>query len=816
MNPLVIFSDDIEQVDWSERGAIKNEFGPKAACLTTLPKKWTPPFAIVSAAVFANGGNTGADLLTLGPDVVSKLAILARVTGRIYVRSSVIGESIWDRGTYESKIVEFSESDFEQRLVNAVTEVLQSAPGKKCGLVIQCHVQELTRGEFGNLLRVSKTRDQWELCTYSNDGSAIRDRLNSQRDEAADSNRELEIRAGVDKERAFGAIGAWLNNEFFRGQSQRVTCEWIANRENLYLVQIDEEEEDTFGVNPFQLRVIPAHQPKIAVGKYLQHAEGAALTTWDKLKVLDDLSEPEAKHRPTLFYVPLSALPVEEHPSVIDELSSDFENLIGPDNIVVRTSVRTTSDKILNLPRTDGMTPRSAAEWCFKTRGELNANPTGDDPGELAFVAHRFIGARAAAWARADPNEPIVEIHSLWGLPDALQYCPYDIWEVHLPTEVATEHPVYKSNMMIARENGRWEHVRIKNELGRNLSLGRKEALEIARRSSLIAQKIGEPCHIMWFVGCVDSNGSTFNLPWYWTKAHDADRNSDRANYHVIRISSPSDLNSVRNTPAAKSKLALELMPTDLDLMRDTNFIRSVGVKARELGVPVLLAGSTLAHAYFTLRKECNVVARGEKEHSRIRRSANFGKIVRDKIPGRIAKRKELDITRQVPQELAKNYLISKLLEEALEVRAAQTVDDKRIELADLFEVIRALIHAEGMKVEEIIAAADKKKEKSGGFDQRLVLIQTAIPPKNRSATAESETLVQPLARKLASDTYELPFTFFGFMEPDQPRSLSFEGAGIHLVLTLKGDRIQLQVVQKAEQLELPLDLTVITDDEEN
>ncbi|MEO6782722.1 MAG: hypothetical protein ABI196_17790, partial [Bradyrhizobium sp.] len=67
----------------------------------------------------------------------------------------------------------------------------------------------------------------------------------------------------------------------------------------------------------------------------------------------------------------------------------------------------------------------------------------------------------------------------LWGLPDALQYCPYDIWEVHVPTNVATEFTDYKSNMLIARDNGEWEYVRIKNKLGRSLSIGRREAIEI-------------------------------------------------------------------------------------------------------------------------------------------------------------------------------------------------------------------------------------------------------------------------------------------------------------------------------------------------
>jgi hypothetical protein len=63
--------------------------------------------------------------------------------------------------------------------------------------------------------------------------------------------------------------------------------------------------------------------------------------------------------------------------------------------------------------------------------------------------------------------------------------------------------------------------------------------------------------------------------------------------------------------------------------------------------------------------------------------------------------------------------------------------------------------------------------------------------------------LTQVLSRKLSGDTYELPFSFFGFMELDQPRSLVFEDLGIRLDVTLKSDRIELHASRDAEQLEL-------------
>jgi predicted house-cleaning noncanonical NTP pyrophosphatase (MazG superfamily) len=429
----------------------------------------------------------------------------------------------------------------------------------------------------------------------------------------------------------------------------------------------------------------------------------------------------------------------------------------------------------------------------------------------LAFVIHRFMAARASAWARAEPGSPIVEIHGLWGLPDALQYCPYDIWEVHLPTAVATEFTDYKSHMLLARENGAWEYVRIKNELGRSLSVGRREAMEIGSRTSAIAKRLKRPCHVMWFVGCVDPDGRPFNMPWYWTEAHPSERNSDRSNYQLFRVENQNDLDRFQRITTSKSKYALELMPIDLTLMRNMEFIEAVGKAAGEANIPVIIAGSTLAHAYFALRRQgCTVVARGEKDHTRVRRSMNFGKIVRDKIPARIAQRKEAEITRKLPENIQKNFLISKLLEEALEVRNAEARNEQTLELADLLEIVRALARLDGISIEEVVKAADEKRAKAGGFDEGLVLIQTGILGRSRDSIGDDDkALTQVLAQKTSGDTYELPFTFFGFMEIDLTRSLAFENLGVILHLTLKNDRIEIRLSKGPEQLELPLDMSV-------
>lgn len=802
----VILSGEMGLIEWSDIPQFSNSYGVKSATSLVIPRAWTPPFALLSADLVAAlcSGATLASLLDA--DVLARVFELVGETAPLIVRSSVVGESIWERGTYRSIQVQISHNGDANvdHLDAAARDVIASTGGRPTGLMFQRFIRPASQGEFGNLQRISKTRDHWEIATRENAGLTSKQRLNSQRDQAAHPTKALAVRAGLSRERLFGAIGAWLNNELLLGRSQRLNCEWITDNHQFFLVQIDEEDEDLWGVNPFQVRIPPTIRPAASTGHYLKPASGEALKAWDKLQVLEQLWEPAAAHKPTLFYLPFDDLPARGSKAAETELERDFRTLIGQVGIVVRTSVRAGAEKLPNLPRTECLRPEAAAQWCFDNARVLSR---GRNRSDFAFVAHRFVAARASAWARAEPGNPTVEINAIWGLPDALQYCPYDIWEVHVPTGVATDYPDYKSDMLISGADGSWKYVRVKNELARGNCIGSTEAKDIAARSSLIAELLGRACHIMWFVGCAEMNGVHFNIPWYWTEAHEAARNPDRASYRVFTVSDQDELNQFTSWNGSRTRQALALRPTDLALMRDNKFIEAVGTAAKSVQVPIILSGSTLAHAFYQLRKlGCTIVTPGEKEHARVRRTANLGKLVRDKIPEKIAERHELKITRQVSGNLRKGFLIGKLFEEALEVREAIEPSQKVEELADLFEVFRAIAKAENVSLERITSAANQKRRKIGGFEDGLVLLQTAIGAYDRSILAEWERGASDvLAERTADDTAEIPFSFFGFMEFDQPRSIYFEHLGVRLDIALRPDRLEVRLARGPEQLGLPL-----------
>ena len=175
---------------------------------------------------------------------------------------------------------------------------------------------------------------------------------------------------------------------------------------------------------------------------------------------------------------------------------------------VIRVSRKTGADKTSNLPCTSGCLDAPASlSWICEQLELFKA--AGSKVDDYAFIVHKYIGARAGAWALYDPELPYVQVHANWGLPDALQYYPYDAWDVHTITEEINVYPSYKSHFLWPETNGEWSFKQIKNSIGRHQCLKMQEVLDIARRTHAIGAKLGRRAAIMWFAGVRDRNRST-------------------------------------------------------------------------------------------------------------------------------------------------------------------------------------------------------------------------------------------------------------------------------------------------------------------
>ena len=98
-----------------------------------------------------------------------------------------------------------------------------------------------------------------------------------------------------------------------------------------------------------------------------------------------------------------------------------------------------------------------------------------------------------------------------------------------------------------------------------------------------------------------------------------------------------------------------------------------------------------------------------------------FGKLVRDKIPEIITKNGETPIVRTLEKDEYKKELTKKLQEEVTEYLESYDV----LELADIEEVLRALVELSGVSYEDFDKMRKEKVEKRGAFKNRVFLEST-------------------------------------------------------------------------------------------
>jgi len=96
-----------------------------------------------------------------------------------------------------------------------------------------------------------------------------------------------------------------------------------------------------------------------------------------------------------------------------------------------------------------------------------------------------------------------------------------------------------------------------------------------------------------------------------------------------------------------------------------------------------------------------------------------YNKLVRDNIPEIITNNGGQPVYRLLKDDEYWEYLLKKDTEELEEVRTAISIEDRRKELADKLELIRAMANFSGFTLEDIIEEANRKKEKRGGFQKK-------------------------------------------------------------------------------------------------
>ena len=99
-----------------------------------------------------------------------------------------------------------------------------------------------------------------------------------------------------------------------------------------------------------------------------------------------------------------------------------------------------------------------------------------------------------------------------------------------------------------------------------------------------------------------------------------------------------------------------------------------------------------------------------------------FRKLIRDRIPEIMAAKGERAVTRVLDDAEFLTALENKLLEEVQEMRLGE---NKAEEIADIYEVLDALIQARGLSKNGIMKLKEQKRAERGGFEEKLFLEST-------------------------------------------------------------------------------------------
>ena len=512
---------------------------------------------------------------------------------------------------------------------------------------------------------------------------------------------------------------------YFYEQKTRRHLEWVWDGNRLWIVQND-HAPDPIGESPELCFPGSTNPPDTDALLRFRSFSSADAKRWQKLKCAETFR---------LMKLPTAALFVLNGQQKIRELArerpspdlvSDLTELTRAP-LVIRTDIADQTALFAN--RTDCVSSSDPAVRFMRetTKELLNANVA---PKQICFIAHRFIPAHASAFSMATANGTRVTVDALWGLPDGLEFCSHDSFEVDTRSNSILGRKIrYKSTFLAELPDGSWKATPLGPPWDWRPSIDDDTVRKIANLSRQLATNLGETVVVMWFARLQTEIGHENLIPWRYTTENEPKQiESVIGEYFLSKpyfVRNSADLDLLEKQTAPISSIILR---PDEPHLRDTSFLERLGAIVQSKGLRLDLEGSPLSHTYYMLKRTgAHVACIDPIRPKSVRRK--FAKLVRDKIPVRIQTQGEKVLTINLPEGELLDVLKAKIVEEAMEVLSASSTDSLQEEMADVLEVLIALCRLGGSSLGKLERLAAKKRRKVGGFGKGLMLVQTDEVP---------------------------------------------------------------------------------------
>lgn len=712
--------------DNNQRIIPKNIVGAKSVGLFYLEED-TPPFIVITTALYNEWINEPSEakkhLSNLLDTIILPLFEKKNISDCFIVRSSAVVETSRERGNYISSLGNISKTKLFETILDIWSQnkdLCKEINNNSFAIIIQQYISPAYHGHMSNERHISRNINQFYVEYFSSEGKFSSKNIKSLKNIKPNINLLCSTKNNLDE--VLKAIASYL----LKKRSERFHLEWVWDKNKLWIVQYDAEE----GIEKYSAPCSDWNENKklsstldFNVIKKLSTLENCK---WEKAKCVKTFMKLNLPYGEIYILDNSKELENLSTQNISKELEDDLNSLLEYPIVIRMDLIESDENRILQ-PRTDTILSIDDAKRYLKEKAKLykDNNIQFDS---FCFLIHRFIISRACALAFTKPFIPKVRIDSTWGIVDGLYYHQHDSFEYSMRLDKVKKLIRCKSEYIDVRKDGKWFSKRAGHLYDWKESLTKQQIKSISKYTAEIANYLGKPVTVMFFVGIPSVTGYAEILPWFYIDDEISDTyekfaDSIFSNKYII-IESKKNIDNLNNYVFDDNhKYTIKLRP-NVEIIRDKQIVEQISDFAKQKNIPIEIDGSVLAHPYYILRKKgvrIKYINPFEPKYD----TQQFNKLVRDKIVVNIESKGEIARTDKIESQKLLEFLKKKAIEESLEFYWAKNHDDIIEELADIYEVIRSSASIYGVTMEIIKDKADSKLKEKGGFKTGTILLNT-------------------------------------------------------------------------------------------